>query len=583
LQREQRRLAAIVAADVVGYSRLMGADEEDTLRALRRHRRELIDPSISEFGGRVANTAGDSILIEFASAVEAVRSAVAIQTAMIERNRNVDPNRRVRFRIGINVGDVIAEGEDLLGDGVNIAARMEALCDPGGVALSDEAYRQVRDRIDLGYRDGGEQIIKNIVRPIRVWHWTAGEDDDDIDDPPPPPLPDKPSIAVLPFDNMSGDPEQEFFADGVAEDVLTALSKFSGIMVIARNSSFMFKGQSMDVRDVGRQLGVRYVLEGSVRRAGNRVRLTAQLIDCTDGSHVWADRFDGELDDIFDLQDRITKDIVMALDVALVGGEQSGGYLKRSDDIRIYEQYNKASELYVRFSRHSHGEARMVLEKLLETTAEFTPAWTLLGHVLVDQTRFGWEPKERAGYQAAIDAANQALALDPNWGESYSVTGAALMFQGQYEDAIAAGEKGISLSPNSYGTFHLCAMFHLFSGNFRTAADYETRAQRLSPTDIGFSMADHARSEFHLGNYAKSCELARRVLAVQPNWLMAQTTLVAALWQLGRQDHARALAQEIMGNRGRFSLHRLAALLPYQNSAHLEELLGPLRAAGLPD
>lgn len=291
-ERSNRRLAAIVAADVAGYSRLVGLDEEGTLQSLHAHREELLDPLIAEHGGRIANTAGDSLLLEFPSAVDAVRCAVAVQAGMAGRNADVEETRRVEFRIGINVGDVIAQGDDLLGDGVNVAARLEGLADPGGICISRTARDQVRDRMEIALHDMGEVEVKNIARPVRVFRVVAGEKETAAPTAgpaaPTPPLPDKPSIAVLPFENMSGDPDQEYFADGMTEDLITDISKLSGLLVIGRNSSFVYKGKSVVLRQVGRELGVRYVLEGSVRKAGNRVRINAQLIDAESGHHVWA-------------------------------------------------------------------------------------------------------------------------------------------------------------------------------------------------------------------------------------------------------------------------------------------------------
>jgi len=314
----QRRLAAIVSADVVGYSRLMGVDETGTLSDLRAHRAELIDGKIAEYGGRIVKTMGDGLLLEFASVVEATQCMVEVQKGMAERNEGTDEARRIIFRIGVNLGDIIIDGEDILGDGVNIAARLQEIAEPGGVSISRRVYEDVQERLDTAFEDTGEQSLKNIAKPVHVWRWSPGKsspsDTPEAIDQAPLPLPSKPSIAVLPFDNMSGDPEQEYFADGIAEDVITALSRFGSLFVIARNSSFTYKGQAVDVKRVGQELGVRYVVEGSVRKAGNRVRITAQLIDAASGNHIWADRFDGSLDDVFELQDQITEQIVVAVE-----------------------------------------------------------------------------------------------------------------------------------------------------------------------------------------------------------------------------------------------------------------------------
>src|SRR5437763_1056298 len=358
-----RRLAAIVAADVAGYSRLMGLDEVGTARALREHRM-VTDALVAKHGGRLVKSTGDGVLLEFPSVVDAVECAVAVQAVMAQRNEGVPVDRRMLFRIGVNLGDILIEGDDILGDGVNVAARLEGIAQPGGICVSASAYDQVRDKVEVEFADVGEQRLKNIDRPVRVYaarlthHFGTGAPvapSSALDTKEPLSLPDKPSIAVLPFQNMSGDPEQEYFVDGIAEDVLTTLSKIPELMVIARNSSFAFKGQTKDMREIGRALGARYVLEGSVRKAGNRVRLTAQLIDSTDGSHRWADRFDGGLDDVFDLQDRITQDIVAALEVQLTGDEQARVWRKRSGSPLVYDYFLKGRNLYKNFAKHTHA------------------------------------------------------------------------------------------------------------------------------------------------------------------------------------------------------------------------------------
>ncbi len=338
-ERVERRLAAILAADVAGYSRLMGADEEGTLERLKALRRELLDPKIAEHHGRIVKTTGDGMLVEFASVVDAVRCAVAVQQAMPERNTGVAADNRIELRIGINLGDVIVEGDDLYGDGVNIAARIEALADAGGVFVSNTVHDQVRDRLPFVFEDLGEQQVKNIARPVRVYRVrdSAAAKSPSAPASPVLPLPDKPSIAVLPFANMSGDPEQEYFADGMVEEIITALSRIRWLFVIARNSSFTYKGQAVDVKQVGRELGVRYVLEGSVRKAGNRVRITGQLIDAMSGAHLWADRFDGLLEDVFELQDKVAVSVAGVIEPALQAAEtarSAGRPTDRSDRLR---------------------------------------------------------------------------------------------------------------------------------------------------------------------------------------------------------------------------------------------------------
>jgi TolB-like protein/class 3 adenylate cyclase/tetratricopeptide (TPR) repeat protein len=582
-------LAAILAADVAGYSRLMGADEEGTLARLKAHRKTLSDPKIVEHRGRIVKTTGDGILIEFGSAVDAARCALEIQRGMAGQNTAVPQQVRIEFRIGIHVGDIIIDDNDIFGDGVNIAARLEGIAEPGGVCISDDAHRQIRGKVDMPFEDMGLQALKNIAEPMRVWKMKIGAEAVSASPPaafdprPSGPLRDKPSIAVLPFQNMSGDPEQEYFADGIAEDVLTTLSKIPELMVIARNSSFVFKGQAKDVREIGRILGTRYVLEGSVRKIGNRVRLTAQLIDSRDGSHVWADRFDGGVDDVFDLQDRITQDIVAALEVQLTLGEQGRVWRKRSGSPLVYEFFLKGRSLYANFDRHTHAQVRDQLGRALEINPVFTPALYILGLTLTDQARFGWEKDRAATYEAALDCATRALAEDPSCGEAYLIIGYVRTFQRRHDEAVAAGEKAIILSPSSTDAYHMTGMYHGYAGDFRKAAFYEEQAQRLSPISRNESMVDEARAKFHLGDFVAARDIAHRVMKEKPRWLTAQTALVSALWNLGQKDDARIVAKELLASHPSFTIGRWALGLPYRRQEDLDALINPLRMAGLPE
>jgi TolB-like protein/class 3 adenylate cyclase/Flp pilus assembly protein TadD len=587
-ERVERRLAAVLAADVAGYSRLMGADEEGTLARLKSLRKTLVDPAIASCRGRIVKTTGDGVLVEFASAVDAVRSSAEVQRKIAERNAALPQDQRIELRIGIHVGDIIIDDNDIFGDGVNIAARLEGIAEPGGVCISDDAYRQIRGKVDVAFEDMGSQTLKNIAEPMRVWRTriSGGAESVSRQSAPfgphqLPPFSGKPSIAVLPFQNMSGDPEQEYFADGIAEDVLTTLSKIQELMVIARNSSFAFKGQNRDIREIGRILSARYVLEGSVRKVGNRVRLTAQLIDSLDGSHLWADRFDGGLDDVFDLQDRITQDIVAALEVRLTLGEQVRVWRKRSGSPLVYEYLLKGRALYVNFARHTHARARDQLERALEINPAFVPVLYLLGLTLTDQARFGWEKDRAATFDAALDCANRALAADPGYGEAYLVIGYVRSFQRRHDEAVAAGEKAIALSPSGSDAYHMAGMYHGYAGNFQTAALYEEQAQQLSPLERNESMVDEARARFHLGDFAAAHDIASRVLKERPRWLTAQSTLIASLWNLGRQDEARMIAKELLTGHPSFSVSRWARGLPYRRQEDLDALVNPLRMAGL--
>jgi adenylate cyclase len=582
---EQRRLAAIVSADVAGYSRLMGRDESGTLAALKALRQEVVDPAIASHGGRIVKTTGDGLLLEFPSVVNAVRCAVEVQTAMADRTVGIAEDRRIAFRIGINIGDIIVEGDDIFCDGVNVAARLQEIAAPGGICVSSRVHDDVRDRLDTAFDDGGTQTLKNIARPVQVWRWQPGTAVAPIPAPPPTalPLPDKPSIAVLPFQNMSGDPEQEYFADGVAEDVITTLSKIDLLMVIARNSSFVFKHQSKDIREIGRILGVRYVLEGGVRKSGNRVRLTAQLIDSLDGSHVWADRFDGDLDDVFELQDRITQEIVTALEVRLTHGEQARVWRKRSGSPLVYEHFSKAWNYYVNFGRHSHVQAKEACERALAINAGYTPALLILPFTLVDQGRFGWVADAAAAYEAALDCADRALLADPESSDAYMIRGYAWTFLGRHDEATEAGEKAVALSPSSHSAYHVAGMFHGYAGDFRKAAAYEVQSQRLSPLSFNVSMVDEARAKFHLGDFAAARDICLRVLRSQRRWLTAQTTLIASLWNLGSTAEAQSIARDLLAEHPTFSVRRWASGLPYKRQEDLEALVSPLRLAGLPE
>ena len=595
LAREQRKLAAIIAADVVGYSRLMGRDESGTLARLRKNRSEHLDPVLTKYGGRLVKLTGDGALVEFASAVDALSAAIEFQQAMAEANGDQPADTALVFRMGLHLGDLIVDGDDLYGDGVNIAARLEAEAPAGGIVISRTVHEAVTGRLKATFDDLGSLALKNIERPIQAfsvkWEpsdWQLPVTSEVTVAPAtapqvPLPLPDKPSIAVLPFQNMSGDPEQEYFADGIVEDIITALSRFKSLFVIARNSSFAYKGKSPDIRQVGRELGVRYVLEGSVRKSGNRVRLTAQLIDSLDGSHLWADRFDGDLDDVFELQDRITQEIVTALEVRLTAGEQARVWRKRSGSPLVYEHFSKAWNYYVNFGRHTHVRAKEACEHALAINPGYTPALLILGFTLVDQARFGWVADAAAAYEAALDCADRALLADPQSSDAYMIRGYAWTFLRRHDEATEAGEKAVALSPSSQAAYHMAGMFHGYAGDFRKAAAYEEQAQRLSPLSINQSMVDEARARFHLGDFAAARDISLRVLKSQRRWLTAQTTLIAALWNLGSTAEAQSIGRDLLAEHPKFSVGRWASGLPYKRQEDLEALVGPLRLAGLPE
>jgi TolB-like protein/class 3 adenylate cyclase len=479
-------LAAIVAADVVGYSRLMGVDETGTLAALRAHRSELIDPLIDQHGGRIVKTTGDGLLLEFASVVAAVEFAIATQTGIVERNRGIPDSQAMRFRIGVHVGDVIIEGDDIFGNGVNIAARIEPLADPNGVSLSDDAYRQVRDRLDVRWEDGGERELKNIARPIRVWHWRNGGQGSARQSPAegePPELPDKPSIAVLPFDNMSGDPEQESFADGMTEDLITDLSKVSGMFVVARNSSFAFKGRAADIREVARRLGVRYVLEGSVRKAGSRVRINVQLIDALSGGHLWAERYDGTVENVFELQDDVGARVVAALSVRLRGDE--GARLRR-----VHTHNLDAYELYVRAKATPYppiperiDAARRMFGQVVEIDPDFAGGYAGVSWTLGVSAIFGhFDVGEIAARAEAL--ARKAVEIDDSFGWSWVALALAQLLQGRHAEAIAAIDEAVARQPNDADAHAYRGLILALSGRPEFGVEPVERAIRLNPQFI---------------------------------------------------------------------------------------------------
>jgi TolB-like protein/class 3 adenylate cyclase len=478
-----RRLAAILAGDVVGYSRLMGADEEGTLERLKVLRRELLDPKITEHHGRLVKTTGDGMLVEFGSVVDAVRCAAEVQQAMPERNTSVGADKHIELRIGINLGDVIVEGDDLYGDGVNIAARIEALADAGGVFVSNTVHDHVRDRLPFAFEDLGEQQVKNIARPVRVYRVRDADAANKAPAPPSPvlPLPDKPSIAVLPFANMSGDPEQEYFADGMVEEIITALSRIRWLFVIARNSSFTYKEQAVDVKQVGRELGVRYVLEGSVRKAGGRVRITAQLIDALVGTHLWADRFDGSLEDVFDLQDTVASSVAGVIEPALRAAETARSAGRPTNDLTAYDLYLRAYAMVWSSARQS-PEALRLMEQAIERDPHYGPALAWAAYccyrLLVDDRSeyrradalkgadFARRALEVAGDDPGVLAnaaqalayfgedigammalVDRALALNPNFARGWLVSGTLRLWAGQPDIAIEHAEASLRLSP----------------------------------------------------------------------------------------------------------------------------------------
>ncbi|MEE8334136.1 MAG: adenylate/guanylate cyclase domain-containing protein [Alphaproteobacteria bacterium] len=585
-QGTQRKLAAIVSADVAGYSRLMGVDEIGTLEALRSHRTELIDPLVDRHGGRIVKTMGDGLLLEFPSVVEAAQCAIEVQDGMASRNTDVAADKRIVFRIGVNLGDIIIDGDDILGDGVNIAARLQEIAEPGGVAISRRVHEDVRDRLEASFEDFGEQMLKNIARPIQVWRWSpAGKDV-----PAQPvlaagslPLPDKPSIAVLPFDNMSADPEQEYLGDGLAEDLITTLSKISNLFVIARNSSFAYKGKAVDIRDVARELGVRHVLEGSVRSSGQRLRITAQLIDAVDGHHVWAERYDRQLEDVFDIQDEMTREIVTALRLKLSDGEQSQVWLRGTEDFDAWLKTMQALELVMQGSPAEVAQARDLFQSAVEADPDYTFALAWIGMTHWFDVRFGFSESPEKSLAMAGELAEEALRRSPLDAHSHHIAGLVLSFRERYDEALAELREAIRLSPNDALLKAGLGRVLIFAGRAEEAEPHLREAMRLNPFYPNYYLGVLANALEQMGRDDEAIAVLRSAIARAPNYFAGHLRLASLLGLGDSTEDAEAETKEVLRINPRFDLSRAASFYPTANPDFLARFVSGLRKAGLPE
>ena len=556
--RVGRRLAAIVAADVAGYSRLMGLDEVGTARTLRGHRK-VTDALVAKHGGRVVKTTGDGVLLEFPSVVDAVEFAIAVQAVMDQRNEGVPVDRRMLFRIGINLGDILIEGDDILGDGVNIAARLEGMAEPGGICISSSAYDQVRGKVAVEFADLGGQRLKNIDRPVRVYaakssgHLGTVAPQTASSHPEvqkPLPLPDKPSIAVLPFQNMSGDPEQEYFADGMVEEIITALSRKKGLFVIARNSSFTFKGKTVDIKQVARDLGVRYVLEGSVRKSGNRIRITGQLIDAASGAHLWADRYDGALEDVFDLQDQVAASVVGAIFTNVTQAEIERVSRKPPNSLHAYDCRLRALAAHRQHTREGNDQAIALGEQAIKLDPQFALALAGLALDLNNRATWGgWSNDPAADASRAVDCARSALALGTNDPLVLTLSATALMFSGgEVEYPHSLFEEAIRLDPNCVVAWIWGGWTKILLGDHHTAIKYAERALRLSPLDpvVSFAELVLAQAHFLLGNYEEGLRFAVSFGRRVPTHLGVRRIEMACNVFLGNIETAKGLWRELV-------------------------------------
>jgi len=579
-----RKLAAIMALDVVGYTRLMEADEAGTLAALKAHRSEFGDAVIACHGGRIVKLMGDGMLAEFPSIVDAVACAIAMQAGMADRNIDVPEDRQIVLRIGVNMGDVIVDGDDIYGDGVNIAARLEALADPGTIVISADAYRQVRGKVEATFNDLGSYELKNLSEPMRVYRVVASAAPSVQQEPPP--LPDRPSIAVLPFANMSGDPDQEYFADGMVEDIITALSRIPLLFVIARNSSFVYKGRTINVKTVGRELGVRYVLEGSVRKAGNRVRITGQLIDATTGAHLWADRFDGALEDVFDLQDLVTARVVGAIAPRLEQAEIERSKRKPTESLDAYDYYLRGTAAVHLWSRDSNEDALVMFRRAIELDQGFAAAYGMAARCYSQRKVSGWVV-DRANELAETERlARRAAALGKDDAIALYTAGIALAYVvGDLDEGAALIDQAIALNRNLAMVWLYSGWVRVWRGEPEAAIEHVSYAMRLSPQDpLMFNMrAAIACAHFFAGRYEEALSSARMAMREHADMLLGTAAVSASAAILGRMDEAHLAMARLRELDPDLRLSNLKDFIPLRREADFSAWSGALRKAGLPE
>ena len=583
-ERLQRRLAAILSADVVGYSRLMGLDEAGTLSRLNALRRELVDPTIAAHAGRSVKLMGDGALVEFASAVDAVACAIEIQRQLRERDAGGSEANPIQFRIGINVGDIIIEGEDILGDGVNIATRIEGIAAPGGISISEDAWRQVQGKVAANFVDAGEQSLKNIARPVRVYRLDLAPKAATAPDVrrPMPAQSEKPSIAVLAFNNMSGDPEQEYFSDGISEDIITDLSKLSELRVIARNSTFTYKGKPVDVKQVGRDLGVHYVLEGSVRKAGKRVRVTGQLIDVASGAHIWAEGFDRDLTDIFAVQDELTREIISALKVKLTPEKKDRLARKNTIDQEAYDLFLRGRERAWLNTRSGNIEARHLLGRAVTINPEFAAAHAFIGFTQVNDYVNGWAEVPERSLQAGLENAGRAVQMDEAEPQGHYALAVALFFHRETDRALAEARRSVALAPNFAQGHHTIARMLTFSGDAAGAINTIGAYMQLDPLYPDMALYFLAEARFALGQFEEAVTALKQRHGRNPDSATSYALLASCYGHLGRIAESQAAWAEVMRIAPDFSIERQRRTLPYKNPDDFERRVEGMRKAGLP-
>jgi adenylate cyclase len=592
-ERVERRLAAVLAVDVAGYSRLMGRNEEGTLANLKSLRKSLVDPCIAAHRGRIVKTTGDGMLAEFASAVDATRCAIEIQRGMVVQNADAPQDTRIEFRIGIHVGDIIIDDNDIFGDGVNIAARLEGIAEPGGVCISDDAQRQVRGKVDIAFGDMGPQSLKNIAEPMRAWRVRIDGNTAPIAPPkaaaesaPALTLPDKPSIAVLPFQNMSGDPEQEHFADGMVEDIITGLSRSKALLVIARNSTFTYKGKAVDIKQVGRELGVRYVLEGSVRKSGSRVRITGQLIDAATGAHLWADRFDGLLEDIFDLQDRVASSVIGAISPQLERAEIERAQRKPTESLRAYDYYLRALAASYRFTREANLEIIELTRAASAIDPQFALPYALAIFSFTQRKAFGWITNIADEISETRRLAARAIELDRDDARVLAMAGFGLVYVvGDVEEGAIFLARAIHLDPNLVLARTWMGWTKVYLGDMDGAIEQLEVALRLNPLDPlrhTISTAT-AYAHFFAGRNDEASALATVVVRQQPNFVPGQRIMMACHAVAGRIDEARQACAAALRIDPTQRISVSGARAPFRRPQDVDKLEQAFRVAGMPE
>ena len=584
----ERRLSAILAADMVGFSRLMANDETGTIARQKAHRSELIDPKIAQYGGRIVKTTGDGLLVEFGSVIGAVECAIDVQRSMVDRETDVADERRISYRIGINLGDIVIDGEDILGDGVNVAARLESLSPANGICISDMVYQNLLAKIDAPFADLGEQSLKNIEREIRVWQWVSDSDRSKIEseaktEKATSASSRKTTIAVLPFTNMSGDPEQEFFADGLAEDIITELAREPDLFVIARNSSFAYKGQSTNIRDIGQDLGAHYVLEGSVRKAGDRIRLTAQLIDAQTDHHVWAERYDRALADVFEVQDELTSAIYSTLlkKMTDIGFERAAR--RQPADLDAYDLVQRAFGLMYRLTRADNDAAIEAAQAALALAPRYARAHTALAWAHIYRVFLGQADDPKDALEKASAEAQKAIDSDQDDYWSHGALGGAELWAGRHDRALAALKRAVELGPNSADMRALNATVLNYIGRAEEAlADVEL-AIRLNPHHPSWYLATWGRTLFNLGRHEEAEPILHRLTASGTEFLPGTLLTIANYMAIHRLDDARDAVQSLLRTNPDFTLAQAPRFAPFKNRELLDRYLDLLREAGVPN